>query len=151
MPTRDSTDKKGIFVSHVTQDARCAQTIKRYLQTMYGTKTAVFVSSDYTSITTGQNWFDAVVGALQSARAVVVLLSPRAVSSAWVHFEIGIAFASHTKVLPYFIGGLRTNLPDTPLAQLHLRSLEEESGFLDFQVVVGIESSLPRCCPILPW
>jgi hypothetical protein len=126
-----SDPQNGIFVSHVAKDTRCAQTIKRYLQTMYGTKTRVFVSSDYTSITTGQNWFEAVFGALQAARAVVVLISPSTVGSTWVHFEVGIAFASHTKVLPYFIGGLRVVPLDTPLAQLHLRSLEDESGFLD--------------------
>jgi hypothetical protein len=69
-------EKKGIFISHITEEKKTALCLKEYLKESLGRGLQVFVSSDYESIGGGQQWFPTILNALKSSLVEVVLLSP---------------------------------------------------------------------------
>jgi hypothetical protein len=66
---------RSIFISHIADEAPVADALKTYLMRCFGQRFSIFVSSDYDSIATGEEWYRAIVNAIRSASAVVVLLS----------------------------------------------------------------------------
>ena len=69
---------------------------------------------DKADIAAGNSIPSAVRDALKRSSAVVVLLSPRALQSEWVQFEIGAAEALGKKIVPVLISGehLEKQFPD---------------------------------------
>jgi hypothetical protein len=51
----------GIFISHIGDEAPVADALKAYLMRCFGPSLQVFVSSDYDSIATGEEWYRAIV------------------------------------------------------------------------------------------
>jgi hypothetical protein len=80
-----------IFISHSHQDKQLARHIKLQLENCIPTHEAF--ASD---IDAGENWFDTVMGKLDNAEAIVVLITPNSVSmSHWVWFELGYFWGKH--------------------------------------------------------
>jgi hypothetical protein len=69
---------------------------------------------DSADIAAGTAVASAVRDALKKSSAVVVLLSPGALHSEWVQFEIGAAEALSKKIIPVIVAGehLEDQLPD---------------------------------------
>ena len=69
---------------------------------------------DQSDIAAGVGIASAVRNALKQSSAVVVLLSPRALQSQWVQFEIGAAEALGKKIVPVIVSGehLEREFPD---------------------------------------
>ena len=69
---------------------------------------------DAADISAGQSVASAVRKALKLSSVLIVLLSPRALHSEWVQFEIGAAEALDKKIIPIIISGddLEEQLPD---------------------------------------
>ena len=62
--------KEGIFISHIAEEKVVANRLKELLQTTFAPSLKIFVSSDYESISSGQDWFNAICGALKATRVV---------------------------------------------------------------------------------
>lgn len=78
-----------IFLSHSERDRALAVALKSALARSLGVGLRkVFLSSNG-SIPSGAQVLNAITGALQRVRAVVVLLTPNSLRSPWVHFEAG--------------------------------------------------------------
>jgi hypothetical protein len=65
---------KSVFISHIVDEAPVADALKTYLIRCFGQGFPVFVSSDYDSTATGEEWYRAILGAIRAASVVVVLL-----------------------------------------------------------------------------
>jgi hypothetical protein len=116
----------GVFISHITDEAPIADALKVYLQRCFGPALRVFVSSDYVSIPTGDEWHRAILGGIREASVFVVLLSRESVERRWINFESGFAWGSDVKILPLTIRGFRPGDVGSPLSQLHIRTLVDE-------------------------
>ena len=101
-----------IFISHATVDEEIALSLKNYIVKALPAE-IVFVSSDPEDLTLGDQWVPKVLRALQSARIVLVLATPRGLSRKWVWFEAGRTWFSNIKLIPCCLGELRKN--DLPL------------------------------------
>jgi hypothetical protein len=119
---------KGVFISHIADEAPVADALKAYLKRCFGQAFRVFVSSDYESIATGEEWYRAITSGIMNADVVIVLLSRYSVDRRWINFESGLALGAGVKVLPLTIRGFSPGDVGLPLSQLHLRTLFGRAG-----------------------
>jgi TIR domain len=113
----------GVFISHITDEAPVADGLKVYLQRCFGPALPVFVSSDYVSIPTGDEWYRAILGGVMETDLFIVLLSRDSIDRRWINFEAGLAIGAKRRVVPLTIRGLASGDVGLPLSQMHLRSL----------------------------
>ena len=81
-------DNSLVFVSHAADDRKYAATVADFIEcTMQGVST--FVASDPASISSGGDWFQAILANLSKADALVVIYSRNGRNRMWVGFELG--------------------------------------------------------------
>jgi hypothetical protein len=107
--------KPVIFVSHISEEAKLATIIKERLERDYLGMIDVFVSSDKASITVGHRWLNEVSGALENAKALLVLCSPLSVQRPWVQFESGAGWVNNIPAVPICHSGLTPSGLPIPL------------------------------------
>jgi hypothetical protein len=93
-------EREGVFISHIADEGPVAIALKDFLREAFADNLKVFVSSDYESITSGEEWFRAIVEAIKSARIVLVLLSPMSVNRRWINFESGVGLGASVQTIP---------------------------------------------------
>ncbi len=113
-----------VFISHIAEDATVALALKSLLTVALGSETGVFVSSDYDSIRSGSDWHGAIVEALKSASAVVVLISAHSYSRPWINYEAGVGDGAVVPVVPVVIRGFPKSDVKPPLGRHHARSFD---------------------------
>jgi len=98
-----------VFISYAHSDSDEAHRLVESLQA--GNVTGFLDRAD---IVAGDVISSDVRSALKQSTAVIVLLSPRALHSEWVQFEIGAAEAMGKKIIPIIVSGerLEEQLPD---------------------------------------
>lgn len=94
-------EKLKIFLSHITVESNLADLLQKHLEDDFIGLVEVFVSSDRTSITAGENWLAGVADALKGSSLVVVLCSAESLKRSWINFEIGAAHVSGKKIVPF--------------------------------------------------
>jgi len=114
-----------IFISHIGDEAPVADALKAYLMRCFGPSLQVFVSSDYDSIATGEEWYRAIVRGIRAASVVVVLLSRYSIDRRWINFESGLALGANVRMLPLTIRGFHPGDVGLPLSQFHARTLSD--------------------------
>lgn len=100
---------RNVFISYAHSDADEARSLVKALH-----ESKVVGWLDNADIAAGEAISSAVRDALKRSTAVIVLLSPRALHSEWVQFEIGAAEALGKKIIPVIISGdnLEEQFPD---------------------------------------
>jgi hypothetical protein len=121
-------EKKGVFISHITEEKETALCLKEYLRETLGSSLSVFVSSDYESIAGGDIWFTTIVNALKTSLVEIVLLSPTSVGRPWINFEAGVGIGTESLVIPVVVHGLARGDVGHPLSSLQIRSLEDDAN-----------------------
>jgi TIR domain len=116
----------GVFISHITDEAPIADALKVYLHRCFGPDLKVFVSSDYVSIPTGEEWHRAILSGIRGASLFVVLLSRESVEKRWINFESGFAWGAGVKMLPLTVRGFAPGEVGFPLSQLQMRTLVDD-------------------------
>src|SRR5262245_11889437 len=120
-----SDEKKGVFISHISDEAEVANRLKEFLKSTLGDSLEVFVSSDYQSIPGGEVWFDRIVAALMSSAVVLALISKESVDSRWINFEVGVGLGAGARVVPIVIKNLSKGEVGHPLSNLQVRALHD--------------------------
>lgn len=87
--------KKKFFLSYSRKDMRFAKTLKSELE-----KKGHIVWMDKDCIEVGENYQTAIDDAIESALAVILVMSPDAKQSEYVTYEWAFAFGSKVKVIP---------------------------------------------------
>ncbi len=118
--------KTGIFVSHIGEERPAALRIKAFLETALTPAPPVFVSSDYVSIESGEEWYRAILEGLKRSLAVIALLSPSAVDRRWINFEAGFGLGQGSRVIPVVWRGLSKGTVGLPLSHFHTRELTSQ-------------------------
>ena len=139
-----------IFLSHIHEEADLAIMIKNALEAEFSGFVRVFVSSDGTSITPGEAFFDKIEHALKECCASIFLISPQAIDRAWINFELGAmwmrrlkdpqgADAAKIPIIPICHSGMTKSGLRRPLGDLQAINAGEESdlcsAFLRIQEV----------------
>ena len=80
------SDRQGIFISHIGEERPLALRLQGLLEIALSPKPPVFVSSDYDSIKSGEEWYRAILDGLKRCQSVIALLSPDSVKRPWINF-----------------------------------------------------------------
>lgn len=118
-----------IFISHIHEDEIAATALKTFLLSKcsachFDPPPKIFVST--TELQLGDEWLERIRHALTSARLVIALISPDAISRPWVNFEAGGAWFSTTKTLiPLCIGGLVPSALPKPYSNIQGADLHD--------------------------
>lgn len=118
-------EKPGVFISHISEEKEVASKLKSLLRNTFGIDFRVFVASDYRSIGGGDLWFSKIIGALQSVKVVLVLISEASAGEKWINFEGGVGLGANAKVIPLVIRGFSKGDVGQPLAELQMRDLHD--------------------------
>lgn len=114
-----------LFISHVSEEAALAETLKVHLSRDFLGLVDIFVSSDMDSISAGDNWLRRLEDALRNSSALLVLCSFASVTRPWVNFEVGAAWISSIPIVPICHSGLRPK--DLPMPFNVLQAIEASS------------------------
>ncbi len=91
-----------VFISYNHTDEALARKVAKYLQAA-----GLEVWDDQREILPGDNWADKVAQALRDSDAMVVLLTPNALRSHWIHSEIEYALGEKrfkNRLIPVLVG-----------------------------------------------
>lgn len=110
--SRSQGDRPIAFVSHISEEAVVAEALKTALIEDFLGLLDVFVSSDTTSISAGEEWLRTIEKSLAASSIMIVLCSPSSVARPWINFEAGAAWMRGIPLIPICHGGLAPrNLP----------------------------------------
>ena len=56
-----AADTAGVFISHISEESPVALLLKKYLTLAFGNELPIFVSTDKTSIETGEQWYNRII------------------------------------------------------------------------------------------
>ena len=112
-----------VFISHAHTDEPLVKKVAASLK-----EAGLEVWDDTREIMPGDNWADKVAQALRESEAMVVLLTPDALRSSWVHREIENALGEQgyrKRLIPVLVGDPK-ELPkeDVPWILRHLRMIK---------------------------
>lgn len=135
----DNPKKPTIFFSHSSLDKCSLNRLKDAFIAKTGGAIDVFLSSDGESIPLGRNWVHRIQDALQSARIMVVFVSPNAFNSNWVYFESGFAYANNIRVVPVGFQGIDLATLKPPLSLLQGFNITSKDGLDNLIALVNEE------------
>lgn len=117
-----------VFISHAYTDTPLVKKVVAGLE-----RAGLEVWDATREILPGDNWADKVARALKESEAMVVLLTPDALRSSWIHWEIQYALGKQSyrnHLIPVLVGDPQ-ELPkeDVPwiLRRLHMIDMDEYS------------------------
>jgi hypothetical protein len=119
-------NRQGIFISHIGEERPLALRFQQLLEAALSPKPPVFVSSDYDSIKSGEEWYRAILDGLRRSQAVITLLSPQSVGRRWINFEAGFGLGQESQVMPVVWRGLPKEDVGLPLGLRHIRELSDK-------------------------
>jgi TIR domain len=111
-----------VFISHAQKDKPLAQRVAAILR-----ESGLDVWDDAYEVMPGENWAEKIAQALKESEAMVVLLTPEALESSNVLWEIGYALGKETydnRLIPVIVGNPE-RLPEEKMPWIlrHLRMI----------------------------
>lgn len=115
-----------IFISHISEERVLARLFERWIQDVFPSKCAIFVSSAPDSIPPGSVWFEKIASALRKATVTVSLLSPRSMKRPWITFEAATGWMKEIPVIEVLHSGLRVSDVEMPLSMFQMLELHQD-------------------------
>ena len=135
-----------LFISHITEEAGIAATLKARITDDFQVRLTIFLSSDTESIAAGDEWLTSVGAAVRNSAVFIVICTPVSVTRPWVNFEAGAAWMRDIPVIPVCAGGMRPRDLPMPLAARQGLELSDAQGLrrLYGRIVDAVDCPLPR-------
>lgn len=121
-------DKPTVFFSHSSIDRDYISELQNGVNERTSGTVIIFQSSDGESIPFGNNWVHKIEENLLKAKIMFVFVSPESLSSSWIYFESGFAYAKNVRVIPIGIKGVDIGKLRPPLNLLQGFNLVSEAG-----------------------
>jgi len=86
--TEHKITKPNLFISHATSDGEFANAVKQEIEKVFANGVNVFCTSSPT-IPAGTDWLTDIENKLESAQAVIAIVTPVSIERPWLWFEIG--------------------------------------------------------------
>lgn len=119
--------KPKLFISHATSDGEFANAVKAEIEKVFANGVSVFCTSSPGSITVGTDWLTDIEGKLNSAQAVIAIVTPVSIERPWLWFELGATWSSgrqgNCRIYPLCVAEVDLNSLPPPLNRLQALSL----------------------------
>lgn len=133
-----------IFISHIHPEQAVARVLKHYISAAFQSHIHVFVSSDGTSISGGEQWFNQTITTLRKSSVVLVLLSTESKNRPWINFEAGFGVGVNALVLPVAMSSFNFRSLEAPLNEFNGRIIDDIDGIIwDISQKIGTVSIPP--------
>jgi len=123
-----------VFMAYHSLEEADAEDLADYLTTVFAQEgIELFRASSWESIAPGDAWQGKAIDELCAAEALLVLMSHETLTRHWINFEMGIAWATKTRIVIFCHKGLTPELLPRPYSDLqavdlngltHQRALE---------------------------
>lgn len=106
--------RRSIFVSHLSAATTEAVKFKGILLSI-NDQQDVFLTSDWSSLSSGSLWLEGIFRALREMDQLVVLVTSKdALPNHWIHFEVGAAIGRGLKPKIFVFGGIDLSVHQVP-------------------------------------
>ena len=105
-----------IYISHVSDEALFALLLKDFIESTFLGQVEATLSCSAADSAADRKWLQGIDGALDSAKLLLLLCSPRSIQHGWMHFEAGCAWLKNLPVLVICHSGLKKSELPSPLA-----------------------------------
>lgn len=89
--------KPSLFISHATSDAEFADIVQREIERVFAGGIDVFRTSSPGAIPAGEDWLSVIEQRLETAQAVIAIVTPVSIERPWLWFEVGATWSKGRK------------------------------------------------------
>jgi hypothetical protein len=136
-----TTTKKGIFISHIHEEAKLGAVVKDWAVDAFpGGAATAFLSSDDQDLPAGRKWLEVIEKQVADAGVMISLLSPASIVRPWVNIELGAAWINHVPVIPLCHSGLDIAKLPRPFGDFNAVALDQNNAAM--RLIGGIADAL---------
>jgi hypothetical protein len=95
--TNHEIKKPTLFISHATSDREFAEAVKQEIDKVFANGINVFSTSSPGAISAGNDWLNDIENRLNSAQAIIAIVTPVSIERPWLWFEIGATWLNGRK------------------------------------------------------
>lgn len=121
-----------VFISHVSEEAQIAATLKRHIESVFSGQCKVFISSDPRDIPAGSKWLEKISQAIEAAKVLVVLCSPASLKRPWINFEMGCGWVRGVPIIPVCHSGQTKGQLPPPISTFQALELDSTTFVAEF-------------------
>ncbi|HEY5639705.1 MAG TPA: toll/interleukin-1 receptor domain-containing protein [Dehalococcoidia bacterium] len=89
-----------VFISYYSVDESDAEDIRDHLNAVFGKAgLETFFAASWESLSPGEAWETKLIEGVGACDGLLVLMSPDALTRPWVHFEVGVAWATKSRII----------------------------------------------------
>lgn len=117
--------KPNLFISHASSDGQFATVLKAEIEKVSADGVNVFCTSSPGAIQASQDWLSNIEKKLDTAQAVIVIITPVSIERPWLWFEVGASWlrARKAQTAIYPLCAPEVNLSDLPSPLDRLQAL----------------------------
>lgn len=116
-----------MFVSHATSDGEFANAVKQEIEKVFADGVNVFCTSSPGAIPVGTDWLGDIEGKLDTAQAVIAIVTPVSIERPWLWFEVGATWlkgrAGNCRIYPLCAPEMNLSELPSPLDRLQALSM----------------------------
>jgi len=142
-----------IFLSHYHQEASDAEDIADHLRKVFRKQDVeVILATGWETLAPGDRWEEKLIGVLEKANALIVLMSVDALGRPWLNFEMGVAWAKRIRILIFCHKGLTISglpRPYSSLQAIDINNLKhnEKMDIVASAIANALNLSIPCTTP----
>jgi TIR domain-containing protein len=125
--TNHEIKKPTLFISHATSDSEFAEAVKQEIHKVFANGINVFSTSSPGAIPTGNDWLNDIENRLNTAQAIIAIITPVSIERPWLWFEIGATWLNGRKgdcrIYPLCVQEINLSELPEPLSRLQALSL----------------------------
>jgi len=125
--TNHEIKKPTLFISHATSDGEFAEAVKQEIDKVFANGINVFSTSSPGAISAGNDWLNDIENRLNSAQAIIAIVTPVSIERPWLWFEIGATWLNGRKgdcrIYPLCAQEINLSELPEPLSRLQALSL----------------------------
>ena len=122
--------KRSLFISHATSDGDFANAVQREIEKVFANGIDVFCTSSPGSIQAGSDWLSSIEQKLDTAQAVVAIVTPVSIERPWLWFEVGATWSKGRsgacRIYPFCAPELDLSDLPSPLDRLQALSMGKD-------------------------
>lgn len=125
--TNHEIKKPTLFISHATSDGEFAEAVKREIDKVFANGIDIFSTSSPGAIQAGNDWLNDIENRLNTAQAIIAIVTPVSIERPWLWFEIGATWLNgrkgDCKIYPLCAQEINLSELPEPLSRLQALSL----------------------------